>query len=57
MDDDEVAAAQQQQDSDGEVDDTPKYTGVFGPSNVLELCVKISNHNHERYVFLSCESW
>lgn len=28
--------------------DLPKYTGVYGPSNMFEVCIKIKNPNHER---------
>lgn len=35
----------------------PKYTGVFGPSNLFEVCIKIQNPNHERAVVPSVVGW
>ncbi len=38
-------------------EDIPKYTGVFGPSNVFEVCIKIQNPNHERNFSPNIAGW
>lgn len=40
-----------------EKDELPKYTGVFGPSNLFEVCIKIQNPNHERSFSPNIVGW
>lgn len=54
MENDELQATMEDANDDNDADGAPKYTGVFGPSNVLELCIKITNHNHERCAECCC---